>query len=79
MKYKQTVFKGLAVKFDFCDMKPEYSPNLLNVDISTKGKLSSMPGMEKQNTSGFDGRVNAIHQLDGEEYVLEGTKLWRLT
>lgn len=79
MKYRQTVFRGLMVKLDKVDMPPEYTPDCMNVDVTTKGKLSSMEGMEKQHTSAFTGRVNAIHQLDGEEFALIGSSLWRLT
>lgn len=78
MKHRQTVFRGLMVKFDKVDMNPEHTPDCMSVDITTKGKLSSMEGTEKQHTSGFTGRVNAIHQLDGEKFVLVGSSLWRL-
>lgn len=78
MQHKQEVFNGLMVHIDLVDMKPTYTPDCENVNLSVRGELSSMEGIEKQVTSGFVGQVTAIHQLDDSNFALEGDELWLL-
>jgi len=79
MAHKQKVFNGLLVKLDKVDMPPEYSPDCANADTFTKGALKNITGIEKQHTTAFGSAIIAVHQLNGHEFALEGTKLWRIT
>ena len=79
MAHKQKVFNGLLVGYDAVDTPPEYSPSLSNVDTFTKGALKNITGIEKQHTTAFGSAIIAVHQLNGHEFALEGTKLWRIT
>ena len=78
MSHKQTIFNGLMVKIDKPDMHPQYSPDCANVDTFTKGALKNIEGIEKQHTSAFDSSIIAVHQLNGSEFCLAGTKLYKL-
>jgi len=78
MNHKQTIFNGLLVKIDKPDMPPIYSPDLANVDTFTKGALKNIEGIEKQHTTAFDSSIIAVHQLNGNEFCLSGSKLYKL-
>ena len=78
MAHKQKVFNGLMVRFDKVDMKPEYSPDCANADTFTKGALKNITGIEKQHTTAFDSAIIAVHQLNGHEFCLSGSKLYKL-
>lgn len=78
MAHKQKIFNGLMVRFDKVDMKPIHSPDLANVDTFTKGALKNIEGIEKQHTTAFDSSITAIHQLNGSEFCLSGSKLYKL-
>ena len=79
MPHKQNIFNGLMVRFDKVDMKPTHTPDCANVDTFTKGALKNITGIEKQHTTAFGSAIIAVHQLNGHEFALEGTKLWRIT
>ena len=78
MPHKQKVFNGLLVKLDKVDMPPEYSPDCANADTFTKGALKNITGIEKQHTTAFDSAIIAVHQLNGHEFCLSGSKLYKL-
>ena len=78
MAHKQKVFNGLMVRFDKVDMKPEYSPDCANADTFTKGALKNITGIEKQHTTAFGSAIIAVHQLNGHEFCLSGSKLYKL-
>ena len=78
MAHKQKVFNGLLVKLDKVDMPPEYSPDCANADTFTKGTLKNMEGIEKQHTTAFGSAIIAVHQLNGHEFCLSGSKLYKL-
>ena len=78
MNHKQKIFNGLLVKLDKVDMPPQYSPNLANVNTFTKGALKNIEGIEKQHTSAFSSSIIAVHQLNGSEFCLSGSKLYKL-
>ena len=78
MAHKQKVFNGLLVKLDKVDMPPEYSPDLANTDTFTKGALKNIEGIEKQHTTAFGSAIIAVHQLNGHEFCLSGSKLYKL-
>ena len=75
---KQSIFKGLMVNLDLVDMPPEYTPDCCNVDLSERGRLKSIPGMEKLNTTGLNAEIMAIHQLDDNEFVVSGAFLYKM-
>ena len=78
MAHKQKVFNGLLVKLDPVDNPPNYSVDLANVDTFTKGALKNMEGTEKQHTTAFGSSIIAVHQLNGHEFCLSGTKLYKI-
>ena len=78
MPHKQKVFNGLLVKLDKVDMPPEYSPDCANTDTFTKGALKNIEGIEKQHTTAFSSAIIAVHQLNGHEFCLSGSKLYKL-
>jgi len=78
MPHKQKVFNGLLVKLDKVDMPPEYSPDCANADTFTKGALKNIKGTEKQHTTAFGSAIIAVHQLNGHEFCLSGSKLYKL-
>jgi len=78
MNHKQKVFNGLLVGYDAVDTPPEYSPSLSNVDTFTKGALKNIKGIEKQHTTAFGSAIIAVHQLNGHEFCLSGSKLYKL-
>ena len=78
MPHKQKIFNGLLVKLDKVDMPPEYSPDCANVDTFTKGALKNMEGTVKQHTTAFGSAIIAVHQLNGHEFCLSGSKLYKL-
>lgn len=78
MKHKQKIFNGLLVKLDPVDNPPDYSVDCANVDTFTKGSLKNIEGIEKQHTTVFDSSITAIHQLNGSEFCLAGSKLYKL-
>jgi len=78
MAHKQKVFNGLLVKLDKVDMPPEYSPDCANADTFTKGALKNIKGIEKQHTTAFGSAIIAVHQLNGHEFCLSGSKLYKL-
>ena len=78
MAHKQKVFNGLLVGYDAVDTPPEYSPDCANVDTFTKGALKNIKGIEKQHTTAFGSAIIAVHQLNGHEFCLAGTKLYKI-
>ena len=66
------------VRFDKVDMKPTHTPDCANVDTFTKGALKNITGTEKQHTTAFDSSIIAVHQLNGHEFCLSGSKLYKL-
>ena len=78
MPHKQKVFNGLLVGYDAVDTPPEYSPDCANVDTFTKGALKNITGIEKQHTTAFGSAIIAVHQLNGHEFCLSGSKLYKL-
>jgi len=78
MPHKQKIFNGLMVRFDKVDMKPTHTPDCANVDTFTKGALKNITGTEKQHTTAFDSSIIAVHQLNGHEFCLSGSKLYKL-
>lgn len=77
-KYRHSIFRGTMVKYDLVDMNKEFSPDCGAVDITRKGELGNMPGTEKQVTTGFDDAVMAVHQIDDDEFVIEGGTVQKL-
>ena len=78
MPHKQKIFNALLVKLYKVYMPPEYSTNLANVKTFTKGALKNIEGIEKQHTTAFDSAIIAVHQLNGSEFCLSGSKLYKL-
>ena len=78
MEHKQIEFKGLKVKFDKIDMPKDNSPDCCNVDISTRGAMKNINGIEKQITSGLTTAIMALHQLDCTDFVVTGEYLYKL-
>ena len=78
MAHKQKIFSGLMVRFDKVDMKPTHSPDCANADTFTKGALKNIKGTEKQHTTAFGSSIIAVHQLNGHEFCLSGSKLYKL-
>ena len=78
MPHKQKVFNGLLVKLDPVDNPPTYTVDCANVDTFTKGALKNITGIEKQHTTAFGSAIIAVHQLNGYEFCLSGSKLYKL-
>jgi len=78
MPHKQKIFNGLMVKLDPVDSHPDYAIDLANVDTFTKGALKNIKGIEKQHTTAFGSAIIAVHQLNGHEFCLSGSKLYKL-
>jgi len=78
MPHKQKVFNGLLVKLDPVDSHPDYALDLSNVDTFTKGALKNIKGTVKQHTTAFGSAIIAVHQLNGHEFCLSGSKLYKL-
>ena len=75
---EQRVFKGLIVDLDKVDMPPDYTPDCCNVDLSERGRLMSIPGIEKQITTGLAAKIMSIHQLNDNNFVTAGAYLYKL-
>jgi len=80
IKFTQRVFEGLIVNIDKIDMRNEATLDCCNINISTIGKLQSMSGMVKDNTSELESgaTVDVLHQLDSDVYAVCNGKVLKL-